>query len=176
LFSRCFFNFSVLSLVHTILKMDVTNDILEQLKTQQEQLQQQRSDIDTQLKRINAAISELTGGPKQFNWAVRAIECITSKKEMVQTLDILECTFWDNKTELLDEDKKRRYTVALSVALVTLYKDHRINKTVLKGVKGHFYGLNEWFDKKGNLLPAYHKKLMKKVEEQQKQKFASVVS
>jgi hypothetical protein len=140
------------------------NSLLQQLMSQKEQLEKLIGDKSAELQRINSAIESLNGHlPRntRFNWTEAALDCIQSNGVFMQTLDILECMF-SGTDELEDERRKRNATVSLSVTLNNLCNKGVLRKIVVGGVKGHFYGLPDWFAENGNPKPVHIANLMMK--------------
>ena len=96
-----------------------------------------------------------------------AVKCVTGYNQLLQTNDILECQLGEIYTKA-DETKKRNMTVGLSIALNNLCNNGVFRKVVIKGVKGHFYGLPDWFEANGygELKKEYLVKLIEKTKRQ----------
>ena len=115
-----------------------------------------------ELRRINAAIDGLNGPvPRnsRFNWTDAALDCINAQGIFLQTVDILEWMF-SGIDDLADEKRKRNAIVSLSVTLNNLCNKGVLRKLVVYGVKGHFYGLPEWFGENGQIKPAHIANIM----------------
>jgi len=112
--------------------------------------------LNKELLQINSIINSFdqpSGSPSRYNWSETAIECIKGHNRFLQTTDILECVL-DPETRK-DEKKKKNATVGISVALNNLCSRGTLKKIVIQGVKGHFYGLPEWFNEDGSVKKEY---------------------
>jgi hypothetical protein len=140
------------------------SSVLQQLRFEKESLEKLIGEKSKELQRINAAIDGLIGPvPRnsRFNWTDAALDCINSHGIFLQTVDILERVF-NGTHELEDEKRKRNAIVSLSVTLNNLCNKGLLRKLVVHGVKGHFYGLPEWFGENGHIKPAHIANLMAK--------------
>jgi hypothetical protein len=140
------------------------NSLLQELMSQKEKLEKLVREKSAELQRINSAIESLNGPvPRniRFNWTDAVLECIQANGIFLQTLDILEFMF-SGADELEDEKRRRNATVSLSVTLNNLCNKGILRKIVVSGVKGHFYGLPDWFAENGNPKPVHIANLMMK--------------
>ena len=115
-------------------------------------LKKKRKDLEAELTRVNKAIFALEPNPIQYmEWKEKALECLNGSKCYLQTLEILNCLFFDKIAVLEDEIKRKRYVTGLSVALNDLCKNNLIKKFHIYRIKGDFYGFPTWFKENGAL-------------------------
>lgn len=130
----------------------------ELLKT----LKVQRKKLEAELTKVNKAIFALEPMPVQFiGWKDKALECLNSFGAYTQTVDILNCVFFENEAILDDEILRKRYITALSVALLDMVKRGQLKMFKLYREKGSFYGFPHWFEENGNLKKKYYSQKMK---------------
>lgn len=116
------------------------------------------------LTQVSNAVAYLTGsGRPKYNWTAAAINCIGNYEGLLQTSEILDQVF-NGMDELENDVKRRGYLVGLSIALNNLCASNRLRKIVLKGVKGHFYGLPDWFNGEQPKV-FYRDRLVKRLQE-----------
>ena len=128
--------------------MPVSAHIILELLEQKKSLEDTIQEKTKELQQVNTAIASLEGNiatTPRYNWSENAMECIKTKGIFLQTTEILECTLFDSD-DLQDEKKKRNAIVGISVALNNLCSKGFLRKIVVQGVKGHFYGLPDWFE------------------------------
>lgn len=99
--------------------------------------------------------ADIFGFPSNSGWKMKAVNCIALAKKYVTTLDILSCVLGYETFEALPENLRRDYVTNLSATLSNLTRDGYINKARLKGIKGNYYGLPEWFEENGDLKAEY---------------------
>lgn len=130
----------------------------ELLKT----LKKQRKTLEAELTKVNKAIFALEPMPMQFiGWKNKSLECFNNFGCYSQTVDILNCVFYDNPEILEDEVLRKRYITALSVALLDMVKRGQLKMFKLYREKGSFYGFPQWFEENGNLKKKYYSQKMK---------------
>lgn len=125
-------------------------------------LKVQRKELESQLAKVNKAIAALE--PVQLHtigWKDKALECLQDFNCYTQTVDILNCVFYDKMEELENEVNRKRYITALSVALLDMVKTGELKMFKIPKVKGSFYGFPQWFDDNGNVKKKYYSKKMK---------------
>ena len=128
-----------------------TQTILESLIERKDSLEKGIEELAKELQQVNSAIGNLGGNVTnytRYNWSEKAIECIEARKQFLQTTEILECVLFGSD-DLLDEKRRRNALVGLSVALNNLSAKGFLKKIVIQGVKGHLYGLPDWFEETG---------------------------
>lgn len=131
----------------------------ERIKLEQSIYKQQK-----RLKKLNTMIELFANEERKktaVNWTKKAIECLERNDKVMLTTEILSDIFSNKKDDL--EENRRGYLVGLSVALNNLCINRTLNKIIVSGVKGHFYGLSSWFTKEGYLTPKYHQKLTNQI-------------
>ena len=133
--------------------MPVDSITMHSLLGRQTELKKSIQEQMEELNNLNRAIASLAGNGQRYNWTELAIGCITSNAKFLQTSDILECAI--KQEDKGDEKRKRNALVGLSVALNNLCSKGVLRKIVVKGVKGHFYGLIEWFNEDGSVKSSY---------------------
>mgnify|MGYP001110023209 CR=1 FL=1 len=130
----------------------------ELLKT----LKKQRKALEAELTKVNKAIFALEPMPVQFiGWKDKALECLTNFNCYSQTVEILNCVFFENDEILQDDVLRKRYITALSVALLDMVKRGQLKMFKLYREKGSFYGFPQWFEENGNLKKKYYSQKMK---------------
>ena len=151
-------------LCKNISEMDISDELINGLKARKEELEIQLSQITRELQKINRALNSLSEDDSYFAWTEEAYSCIQSNDKILQTTEILNYIFYENPEQLGDERRKRNSVVGLSVALNKMVRGNRLKKIVITGIKGHFYGLPEWFDELGRPLNEYLDKLLNEVQ------------
>lgn len=106
------------------------------------------------LENIRKQINVLKGN-KGFPWTEKAIACITNARQLVSTDEILKWTLFDRVEDMELAHRRKGYITALSVSLNKLKKAGKVNSYSVKGIKGNFYGLPEWWNENG--LESYYK-------------------
>jgi hypothetical protein len=128
--------------------MPVDNKIIQRLIEQREVLKRHIEEKNKELQQIDSAIASLQGNAQnatRYNWSELALECIKKQGVFLQTNEIADKVLDDNQ-ELGDERSRRSVLVAISIAVNNLCLKGSLRKIVVQGVKGHFYGLPEWFE------------------------------
>ena len=137
-------------------------------KTHLREYKKQRAELLVKLKQIDKVIAGLEGErPNEIQWTQKAVDCIRKGDEFLQTAEILDCLFYNNKSALELPGKRRNYLVALSVALNKLANRDLLVKVAYPGVKGYFFGISEWMEESNPkyIKPKYQQRLNKKLKE-----------
>jgi len=77
-----------------------------------------------------------------INWKERVLSCVTSQERLIKTVDILKCVFGSD----IPRERKRSHTVMISLTLTKLIDEGKIKEYKVKGTKGYYYGLPQWFN------------------------------
>ena len=80
-----------------------------------------------------------------INWKEQVMLAVTTQQHLIKTVEILNCVFGFD----VAPKKKRSHTVMISITLMKLTDERKIKEYKVKGVKGYYYGLPEWFDDLG---------------------------
>jgi hypothetical protein len=132
---------------HTTLPLFQDHSVLDVLKKRQQEIKRLADFYEAELRKINAAFQILSASAvKRVKWTREALQFLSEKKEMVQTVDILEWVFRDQSAELEIPGKRRIYLTGLSVALNNLFRNNKICRVMIPGKKGYYYGLSAWFE------------------------------
>jgi hypothetical protein len=135
------------------MQINETENILKQLLQTEDALLIGISERKKKLEEVRKQINVLRGN-KGFPWTEKALGCINASSQMVNTDEILKWTLVNRKDDLELAHRRKGYITALSVALNKLRKAGRLKEHKVKGVKGLFYGLPEWWEKE-ELSPYY---------------------
>lgn len=132
-----------------------SSDLLESLVDKRKQIREMADFYLQELQKLDSAYQILAGSNvtgthfpltlKRMKWTTIALECLRSSNKLLKTADILKTVFAEDSVELEVPQKRRMYITGLSVALNKLIQNNRICKIEIKGEKGNFYGLKEWF-------------------------------
>jgi len=114
------------------------------LQNEKQSLLDRVSVIEQTIQQKESTLKSLNGIPHN-DWSTKAIDCIENEKRFMQTFEVFEYVGNDIQG---DKPRKNAYT-ALSLALNNLCKSGRLGKVVMKGRKGYYYGLPEWFEGDG---------------------------
>lgn len=110
-------------------------------------LKSKRKQLVGQLTKINNAIAALEPViPNEMHWKKKAIDCLNFRKKFSQTPEMLDCMLGEDMVAKLTDDQRKKYTNALSVALIAMRNDTTVVMFVLRGFRGYWYGLPQWFD------------------------------
>ena len=123
------------------------SEVIQNLIRQKEEIERFIEEKTKELKRINSAIDSLLGNEDNAtrqNWSERGLNYICNHGVFVQTTDMLGEVL--TTADLHDEKKRRSGLVSLSIALNNMCARGALRKIVIQGIKGHLYGLPEWFD------------------------------
>jgi hypothetical protein len=121
----------------------------QELSERQTEIEKVIANLQRELEQVKSVLGSIEGNPSpsRYSWSELALDCVRNRGVFLQTSEILECAV--SKEDLADEKKRRNALVAASIALNNLCAKGVLRKVVVNGVKGHFYGLPEWFDEKG---------------------------
>ncbi len=115
-----------------------------------------------ELKAQKERLVSLFNTTVRFGWTDMALDCLKKHNELLQTNEILAASLPAYQDEN-DERKKKAMNVGLSVALNNMCDNGTLRKVIIKGYKGHFYGLPHWFGEKA-LYGEYAAKLREKTK------------
>lgn len=121
---------------------------LKELLKEEKEIEKRLSHDEAHLKRIKEEIQGLhKSKPMRVNWSKLAVKYITESGVLLSSGHILDMVAHDTSIQRDGIINANNEIVAISVALNNLCENGVLRKLVVQGIKGHFYGLPEWFNK-----------------------------
>jgi hypothetical protein len=142
-------------------KKKIENMNMDELKKKEKEMEKIVEDAEKYLADIRNYIGARKPKTMRYNWSELAVKYIKQEGVLLQSTDIFHFILKNDAPK--DEAMEVSSIVALSIALNNLCSNGVLRKLVVQGVKGHFFGLPEWFNDNDTIDNKYLIKVAEKV-------------
>ncbi|PKP17866.1 MAG: hypothetical protein CVU05_14710 [Bacteroidetes bacterium HGW-Bacteroidetes-21] len=138
--------------------VDTVFQLQDEVKQYEETLLQKTEEFEKLSKKyeeLQKGITPVVLQSRKLSWVGRIVYALTTIDRPMQSSEIVDFIEKYDKTAFKNATDKSKY---LSSFLGNAQKFERIRQYKLKGIRGHFYALPQWFDEDGNLKREYKEK------------------